>query len=224
MFIKLLQEAAGRQDALYILGDLFEAWAGDDDDTPPHPEIISALADFTRAGSSLFIMRGNRDFLLGRNFAAKTGGKLIDDPTVVELGGKKLLLMHGDTLCTGDIKYQIYRRIVNNRFTINLFLTVPFVLRRRIWHGIRGMTRGTAPGKPPSIVDVHQATVEKTMRKYRVHDLIHGHTHRQGVQEFLLDDQKARRYVLGDWYEGDSVLVASENGLRLMGVQEYLKL
>jgi UDP-2,3-diacylglucosamine hydrolase len=222
LFEALLRGPARKAGALYILGDLFEAWAGDDDRTPPHPEITAELAGFTRAGGRLFLMRGNRDYLLGQKFAQATGGQLLNDETTIILNGRKTLLMHGDTLCTKDVKYQLYRRIVNNRLAISLFLLVPFSIRHRIWHGIRDITRRTTARKAPYIIDVQQIAVEKTMRRHEVLDLIHGHTHRQGMHEFSLGDQPARRYVLGDWYESDCVLVADANGLRMWGVKDYL--
>lgn len=222
LFKALLLGPARKAEALYILGDLFEAWAGDDDRTPPHPEITTELAGFTRAGGRLLLMRGNRDYLLGQKFAHATGGHLLNDETAILLHGRKTLLMHGDTLCTRDVKYQIYRRLVNNRFSINLFLQLPFPVRHRVWHSVREITRRTTARKPPYIVDVHQPAVEQIMRQYDVFDLIHGHTHRQGIHDFSLDGQPARRYVLGDWYENDSVLVADENGLRMWGVKDYL--
>jgi UDP-2,3-diacylglucosamine hydrolase len=222
LFKALLRGPARKAESLYILGDLFEAWAGDDDRTPPHPEIITELAAYTRDGGSLFLMRGNRDYLLGREFARATGGQLVDDETTIMIQGKKILLMHGDTLCTRDVKYQLYRRIVNNRLAIMLFLLVPYPLRYRIWHGIRDITRRTTARKTPYIIDVQQTAVENAMLRHNVHDLIHGHTHRQGVHDFSLGGRPARRYVLGDWYAGDCVLVADENGLRMWRVAEYL--
>ncbi|MGH8119294.1 MAG: UDP-2,3-diacylglucosamine diphosphatase [Gammaproteobacteria bacterium] len=222
LFTSLLRGPARKAEALYILGDLFEAWAGDDDRTPPHPEVTAELAGFTRAGGRLYLLRGNRDYLLGGEFARATGGQLLADETTILLQGRKVLLMHGDTLCTRDVKYQLYRRLVNNRYAIRLFLRVPFSIRKNIWHGVRNFTRRTTARKPPYLIDVHQAAVEKTMRRHEVQDLIHGHTHRQGVHEFSLDGLPARRYVLGDWYESDCVLVADENGLRMWRVQDYL--
>jgi len=222
LFQSLLRGPARKAGVLYILGDLFEAWAGDDDRTPPHPEVIVELAGFTRAGGRLFLMRGNRDYLLGGEFARATGGQMLDDETMVLLQGRKVLLMHGDTLCSRDVKYQLYRRLVNNRFSIRTFLRVPFSIRHTIWHGVRKLTRRTTARKPPYLIDVHQPSVEKVMRRHEVLDLIHGHTHRQGIHEFALDGRPARRYVLGDWYESDCVLVADEIGLRMWRVQDYL--
>lgn len=222
LFKALLRGPARTAAALYILGDLFEAWAGDDDRTPPHPDITAELAGLTRAGGHLFLMRGNRDYLLGHEFAHATGGQLINDETAILLHGRKTLLMHGDTLCTGDVKYQLYRRLVNNRLAIRLFLQVPFPIRHNVWHGIRDITRRTTARKAPYIIDVQQNAVEKAMQRHDVLDLIHGHTHRQGVHEFLLGGQQARRFVLGDWYENDCVLVADEQSLRMWGVKDYL--
>ena len=223
LFKDLLHGPARKAEALYILGDLFEAWAGDDDLTTPHPEIIAALTGFTRAGGRLLLMRGNRDYLLGQDFARATGAELINDETPIILHGRKILLMHGDTLCTKDVPYQLYRRLVNNSFSINLFLQVPFSIRHRIWHGVRNITRRTTSRKPPYIIDVYQPAVEKIMRKHDVFDLIHGHTHRQGVHDFTLNGHPARRYVLGDWYENDCILVGDATGLRMLRVQEYMK-
>ena len=130
--------------------------------------------------------------------------------------------MHGDTLCSRDVMYQIYRRIVNNTFSIKLFLALPYPLRVKIWHGIRNPTRNPIKNKSPDIVDVYQPTVEKIMTQYNVTELIHGHTHKQAIHEFKLNNKAARRLVLGDWYDKDCVLVADANGLKMMGVQELL--
>ena len=222
LFTRLLRGPARNSDALYMLGDLFEAWAGDDDRTSPHPEIIAELSAYTRAGGKLFIIRGNRDFLIGRLFAENTGATILADPSIIDLYGTRTLIMHGDTLCTRDVKYQVYRRLVNNRFSIRLFLMVPYTLREKIWHGIRNVTRATTARKSPEIVDVHQPAVENVLRNYAVRNLIHGHTHKQGVHEFSLDGITAKRLVLGDWYVDDSVLVVDESSIRMMRVEEYL--
>lgn len=222
LFQSLLAAAVRRAGTLYILGDLFEAWAGDDDLTAPHPEVIAALAAFTRAGGQLFIMRGNRDYLLGEKFARVSGARLLADETTIPHPGGKILVMHGDTLCTRDVKYQAFRRLVNNRVAIRLFLLLPFPLRKFIWHGIRDLTRRTTARKAPYVINADQSAVEQCMQRHGVQNLIHGHTHRPGVHDFILGGKPARRYVLGDWYEGDSVLVADNNGLRMMRVQEYL--
>ncbi len=222
LFKRLLQGPARDAESLYILGDLFEAWAGDDDSTPPHGEIIAELTAYTQSGGKLFVMRGNRDYLMGQKFAKKTGGQLLGDEIPITLNGEKVLLMHGDTLCTEDMKYQIFRRIVNNVFSRNFFMCFPYNLRTKIWHKIRSATKKSAQYNSGDLTDVYQPTVEKMMKKHGTLHLIHGHTHRQAVHEFKLDGQDATRIVLGDWIQGDSVLVADDNGLRLVGVKEYI--
>lgn len=222
LFKQLLRGPARKAKSLYILGDLFEAWAGDDDSTPPHEEIISELADFSRAGHKFFIMRGNRDYLLSRHFAEKTGGHLLNDETQITLNGENILLMHGDTLCTEDIRYQIFRRIINNVASRNIFMCFPYKLRTKVWHKIRSATKKSAKNNSGYLIDVYQPTVEKMMKKHDTVCLVHGHTHRQAVHKFRLDGKDATRIVLGDWIRGDSVLVADKEGLRLVGVNEYL--
>ncbi len=219
---EFLQGPAQAAEAVYILGDLFEAWAGDDDTTPPHESIIRMLSDYTAAGGCLFFMRGNRDFLIGKQFTRETGARLLDDPAVISLYGKKTLLMHGDKLCSRDISYQIYRKMVNNPISIALFMRIPFSLRRRIWHGFRELTVNSTQRKSPYIVDVHQPTVERVMKKHGVQDLIHGHTHKQAIHTFVLNGGAAKRYVLGDWYDKDCVLVASEMSWRMLSIEDYL--
>jgi len=222
LFKALLRGPARKAESLYILGDLFEAWAGDDDITPPHTEIISELADYSRSGHKLFIIRGNRDYLMSRQFTEKTGGQLLNDETRITLNGENTLLMHGDTLCTEDIKYQVFRSLVNNVLSRTLFMCFPYHLRTKIWHKIRSATKKSAQNTSGYLTDVYQPTVEKMMKKHGTLCLIHGHTHRQAVHEFKLDGQDATRIVLGDWIQGDSVLVADDKGLRLVGVDEYL--
>ena len=222
LFKRLLQGPARDAESLYILGDLFEAWAGDDDSTHPHGEIIAELTAYTQSGARLFVMRGNRDYLMSKRFAEKMSGQLLDDETLITLNGEKILLMHGDTLCTEDVKYQIFRRIVNNVFSRNVFMLFPYTLRSEIWHKIRGAAKRSAEKKSEYLSDVHQATVETKMNKHDVLCLIHGHTHRQAIHEFKLNGQDAKRIVLGDWYLNDSILVSNADGLRLLGVEEYL--
>ncbi len=222
LFKRLLQGPARDAESLYILGDLFEAWAGDDDSTAPHGEIIAELSAYTQSGAGLFVMRGNRDYLMSKRFAEKTGGQLLDDETLITMNGEKILLMHGDTLCTEDVKYQVFRKIVNNVFSRNFFMCFPYNLRTKVWHKIRGAAIKSAEKKSEYLSDVHQATVEAKMKKHDVLCLIHGHTHRQAIHEFKLDGQDAKRIVLGDWYLDDSILVSDEAGLKLFGVDDYI--
>ena len=223
LFRQLLKSAADHGQTIYILGDLFEAWAGDDDVTPPHQEIIDALAGFTASGHRLFFMRGNRDYLAGKRFTKKTGASLINDPALIEIMGKKVLLMHGDTLCSLDKAYQIFRKLVNNPVSINLFLLLPFRLRHMIWHGLRNITKKNTLYKSKYITDVYQPVVEKVMLDHEVNILIHGHTHKPDVHGFLLFNNPSYRYVLGDWYNNPVLLAAGEQGFRLLEVRQYLE-
>ena len=222
LFYDFLHAAAHSADALYFLGDVFEAWAGDDDKTPPHAAIILALARYASTGRKLYLMRGNRDYLMGSQFAEETGGELLEDVEVILINGERVLLMHGDTLCSGDVRYQIFRRIVNNGMSKALFLKLPYILRSKIWHRVRKVARQTAKRRY-DFAEVCQTTVEKAMRHAQTYRLIHGHTHRQGIHHFTLDGQTATRTVLGDWLKDGSVLVADDDGFRLVDVARYIR-
>lgn len=221
LFIKLLKFAVGKVESIYILGDLFEIWAGSDDDTPPHDMIVSALNDYVNAGGQLFIMRGNRDFIMDQIFVDKTGGQFLPDEWCISLHNQNILLMHGDTLCTDDKWYQIFRICFNNTVMRNLYKLLPYSIKFYCVHKIRRFTTGFAQKKQTYLIDVSQQAVEKVMRKYNVSCLIHGHTHKQRIHEFTIKDQMAKRIVLGDWINQDSVLVADESGFKFFCVAEY---
>lgn len=222
LFLGFLAAARQRARALYILGDLFEVWLGDDDSTPPHPQVIAALAALSTAGITVAVARGNRDFLFGRRFAAATGATLLADYTVLELGGERALLTHGDLLCTRDVKYQRFRRIVRNPLVQAAFLALPLARRSRIARGTQAGTQASMQTKREGIMDVDQDTVATLMRRYDVTLLIHGHTHRPAEHHFERDAAACRRIVLGDWYEQDSVLVCDERGQRAWRVTDWL--
>jgi len=224
LFIKFLQSPAARQAAaVYILGDLFEYfWLGNDDHTPPATLILHELRDFTRSGSSLFFIRGNRELVMDRGFELLTGCIMLDDMTVIEIDGEKVLLTHGDVLCTRDVKYQWYRRFMELGFTKNLFLSLPYRLRSLLVNGLRPVMRRSADRKPPEIIDVDHKAVEASMRHHEVREIIHGHTHRPGVHRFTLDGRPASRFVLGDWYQEDSVLLCHGREKRLLRIEEFL--
>src|SRR5579885_2894577 len=214
LFRELLRRAAGRVEALYILGDLFEVWVGDDDDTPPYTEISDAL---------LYVMRGNRDFLMGARFEQLSGARLLPDPHVAELYGQRVLLMHGDLLCTRDRDYQDFRDKVRNPRWQRRFLSLPLFLRKLLGRFARLRSRLALRGKPAYLMDVDPAAVERSMREHGVRLLIHGHTHRPAVHALDIDGQPARRVVLGDWYEQDSALLLDAGGPQLMRVTDCLR-
>lgn len=213
-FLDFLAEKARRADALYVLGDLFDLWLGDDDDKPPHGDVTDALAALTATGVPVSVVHGNHDFLLGRKFAKRAGCKLLRDHTVIDLYGTPTLIMHGDTLCTRDVEYQKFRKMTRNPLTQNMFLAMSLAKREEKAAGIRSEAQKDMALKNDDIMDVTQEAVEDAMRKHSVRHLIHGHTHRPGIHDFTLDDAQATRIVLGDWYEQDSVLIWDEAGYR----------
>lgn len=214
-FLTFLDKAAGDLDALYILGDLFEAWIGDDAPDDEQRLIVAALKRFTDAGHSCFFTHGNRDFLVGERFAAASGVQLLAETTVIDLYGEDVLLLHGDTLCTDDHRYQRFRRFVRSPLIHSLYYSLPVALRRAIVSGIRKSSASNTALKPEQITDVNQATVESQMRANGVAKLIHGHTHRPAVHDFVLNDQPATRIVLGDWYTQGSLLECGTDGFEL---------
>ena len=200
---------------LYVLGDLFEAWIGDDNDDAHDLRVIASLRDTTARGIPVRVMHGNRDFLLGEGFAHATGCTLLADPTVIELDGEPTLLMHGDTLCTDDTEYQQFRALVRNPAWQQQFLAKPIAERRAIAANLRETSRQRTGEKAAYIMDVNPQAVEATLRAHGVRRLIHGHTHRPAVHDLSIDGEPAQRIVLGDWYEQGSVLRCDAGGLRL---------
>ena len=218
-FLHFIEQEAAAAEALYILGDLFEAWIGDDDTNPGYKPIIDALAALTRRGVPCFFMHGNRDFLVGERFAAATGCRLLREYEVVELAGRRVLLTHGDLLCTDDKPYMALRARVRDPDWQRDFLGKPLQERRAIADDLRDKSRAAVAGKPPEIMDVNRRAVEAAMREHRVELLLHGHTHRPGVHRFSLDGAKAARIVLGAWYEQGSVVRWNARGFRLETLQ-----
>lgn len=182
---------------LYILGDLFEAWLGDDDDAPLALEVNQLLRDFTDAGPALAIMPGNRDFLMGRRFCESVGAELLADPTVIDLYGERVLLMHGDSLCTADQQYQQFRRTVRDPAWQADLLDHSLAERRELAGRLRSMSREANSNKAEDIMDVAPAAVAEAMRQHAVRQLIHGHTHRPARHEIAT----GLRWVLGDWVD-----------------------
>lgn len=220
VFLAFLEVHARRAGALYILGDLFDQWLGDDDETPPYPRILAGLADLTSAGIYVGVLHGNHDFLLRDGFTARTGCELLPDPVVVDLHGRPTLLMHGDSLCTGDEEYQAFRTYSRDPDNQRRFLELPFSERIATADALRLESQAAVPLKSDEIMDVNGAAVAAVMREHGVWDLIHGHTHRPGVHDLVVDGRPARRTVLGDWYEGDHLLVHDAGGFEMGAIDE----
>ncbi|MFM4963005.1 UDP-2,3-diacylglucosamine diphosphatase [Aeromonas bivalvium] len=210
----LQQEALGA-DALYVLGDLFEFWIGDDDPNPLHREVADAFLALGRRGVPLYFIHGNRDFLLGQDFARRAGMTLLPDPCIIDLYGARTLLSHGDLLCTRDLGYQKFRRITQLKWLRWLFLHLPLARRRKIAGKLRGQSQQQNAYKAQAIMDVTPQAVDDMLRQHDCRLMIHGHTHRPAIHELRLDGAPARRIVLGDWFEQGSILICTPGGQRL---------
>jgi UDP-2,3-diacylglucosamine hydrolase len=214
-FYQFLNREARQVDALYILGDLFEYWISDGDPNPHYCKIIGALAALTSAGVKCYIMHGNRDFMLGRRFTQESGTTLLHDPTLIYAGGQSVLISHGDMLCTDDLGYQRFRRVVRSAWFQRLYTALPFFFKRRLAIKARTRSGDSMDDKPPEILDVNQQAVADILKLYKVDILLHGHTHRPAIHHFKIDGRKMIRIVLGDWYESGSVLRWDQAGPQL---------
>ncbi len=213
LFLDFLQTRARRADALYILGDLFELWLGDDALLPASQPFLDALRALAESGVALYVMRGNRDFLLGDGFCSLTGARLVNDPTVIDLGGTPTLLMHGDLLCTDDTAYQQFRALVHDPAWQNELFRKSLQERIELARRLRRESRLATSQKSTEIMDVNQQAVEDTMRSHGVLRLIHGHTHRPAEHHFRLDGRRATRIVLPQWEHQGGALLADSRGL-----------
>jgi UDP-2,3-diacylglucosamine hydrolase len=218
LFLGFLEKRGRAAGCLYILGDLFEAWVGDDDDSPLAGAVCAGLRDCAGSGTPVYVMHGNRDFLLGNAFATASGCTLLADPAVIDLYGQATLLMHGDLLCSDDTEYLAFRDRVRESRWQQAFLDKPLAERRQIALQLRETSIERTQGKPDSIMDVNPQTVVDTMKRHAVQRLIHGHTHRPGVHNLMVNGKPAQRLVLGDWYEQGSVLECTPAGCQLQSL------
>ncbi|EOC1311494.1 UDP-2,3-diacylglucosamine diphosphatase [Cronobacter turicensis] len=215
-FLRFLAGTAREADALYILGDLFEAWIGDDDPQPLHREIAAALRALVQFGVPCYFIHGNRDFLLGRRFARESGMQLLPEEQVLDLYGRRVLIMHGDTLCTDDAGYQAFRAKVHKPWLQTLFLALPLRLRRRIAARMRAGSKASNSLKDLAIMDVNPQAVVDTMTRQQVQWLIHGHTHRPAVHTLEANGQPAHRVVLGAWHSEGSMIKVTPDDVELI--------
>ncbi|MFO7340021.1 MAG: UDP-2,3-diacylglucosamine diphosphatase [Lysobacteraceae bacterium] len=221
LFLGFLRGEAARAQALYILGDLFESWVGDDDPSEAGVAVAAALRGLAASGVPVYFMRGNRDFLVGPAWAARAGLRILPDPAVVSLQGEPVLLMHGDLLCTDDTAYQAFRAQTRDPEWQRRFLAQPLEARLAFANQARqaSMARQRELKSDraafETITDVTPATVETCLARYGVSTLIHGHTHRPAEHALTVDGRPCRRIVLGDWYEQGSVLRVDASGMRL---------
>lgn len=211
-FTQMLHSYDQTVDALYILGDLFEAWVGDDDDTPFHREIIQALNAAIKRGLKIYYLHGNRDFLIGKRFLQQSGCQLLGEEEQINLYGTPVLIMHGDTLCTQDKDYLKARKWLRNTYIQKLFLLLPIRIRRKIADGMRKQSMQHTSKVPSEWMDVTQDEVVRVMTKHDVKHLIHGHTHRPAFHHFFIQDKELLRIVLGAWHEKGNMLIWNETG------------
>lgn len=214
-FIRFLDNRATGAEALYMLGDIFDLWIGDDDPTPPNREVIQHLRRLTDSGTKVFFQQGNRDFLIGKRFASETGIRLLEDYTVIPLYDTPTLLMHGDLLCTDDIAYQAFRNKTHNPEWQQRMLSKPLIVRQLIAWWYRFRSDRDKSKKSLDIMDVNQQCVNKTIQNYNIKRLIHGHTHRPDIHKFDLDGDIIHRFVLSQWNNKGSVLCWNSQGYRI---------
>lgn len=219
LFIHYLGHKAHEADALFILGDLFEVWLGDDMVLSEYQDAISAIKKLTYSGIPVYIMYGNRDFLMREQFEQLTGCQLINDPTIIDLYGTPTVLMHGDTLCTDDTDYQKFRTMVRNPQWQNELLNKTPDERLALAKEYREISKSATGNKTNEIMDVNQEQVISIMQKYNVSQLIHGHTHRPDTHHFSLEDKELTRIVLSDWNNCGYVLVCDESGCQNQTIQ-----
>lgn len=215
VFRDFLQNQARTCEALYILGDLFEYWIGDDQPLGELAPVVEDLRNLSDAGTPIYFIAGNRDFLVGATLAQTAGLSLLPDQCVISVYGESTLIMHGDTLCSDDLEYQKLRSMLRDPEWQREFLALPLDARIQQALSLRETSQDKVSNKAADIMDVNAEAVAQTMRAQGVHTLIHGHTHRPGIHHFTLDQQPATRIVLGDWYQRGSVLRVTEEGAQL---------
>jgi UDP-2,3-diacylglucosamine hydrolase len=198
-FLGFLRTTTQGAERLYILGDFFEAWIGDDERTPLQEQVAAALKDLNENGTDIFLMHGNRDFLIGEDFCARAGATLLEDPTVIDLHGTPTLLMHGDSLCTADVEYQKFRTNMRNPQWQQMILARPLEDRQQMARQLREISMAKNQGKAETIMDVTPEEVVRELEHHGVQRMIHGHTHRPAVHSLHANGADAKRMVLGDW-------------------------
>jgi len=214
-FVAFLEGEARAAEALYILGDLFETWIGDDDRDPHRQDVLAALRRLTAAGVRLYVMAGNRDFLYGQVFERATGATVLTDPTLVTRYGRTVLFTHGDALCTDDAPYQRLRAMVRDLAWQRVFLRLPRATREWLASAARAGSKEHTAQQSHMLMDVNPEAVTSVFRAADVDTLLHGHTHRPGIHSFVLDGRPRTRIVTGDWTHAASVVIWDAAGLRL---------
>ena len=220
-FFSFLGNEASRAQALYVLGDLFEYWAGDDEPNDPGgdplaAQVAQAFRRLADAGVPVHVMHGNRDFLVGEQFLAASGARFLEDPSVIRFADQPVALLHGDTLCTDDHDYQAWRRTARSEAWQREFLAKPLAARHETIRGLREKSKEVIAAKPAEIMDVNADAVRDAFRRHGVRRLIHGHTHRAARHDVEVDGTRCERWVLPDWYGRGGYLALDDVGPRLV--------
>ena len=215
-FKRFLAGPAREARSVFLLGDLFEAWIGDDDPEPAHREVVAAIAALAAAGTLVYVMRGNRDFMIGERFCADAGAILLDDPVILDVDGERAMLSHGDGLCVDDRAYQKLRALVRDPSLREGFARLPIEARRRLASEAREGSREHLANASAYITDVNQPAVDAVMRDADVKLMIHGHTHRPGVHRFESEGVERTRVVLGAWHDEAHVVRWDDAGWQLL--------
>ena len=215
-FLRFLKDDAIEAEKLYILGDLFEAWVGDDDDSPYLKTIADALTKLSQIGTKIYFIHGNRDFLLGKSYAKKAKMQLLPEIETIELYGQTVVIMHGDTLCTRDINYQVFRTKSRSWWWQTAVKSLPLFIRKKMAANYRKQSAAATAVKSQEIMDVTESEVVTCLEQYQSQLLIHGHTHRPAVHEIMANGENAQRIVLGDWYEQGAWLKVTPESIELL--------
>jgi len=215
-FLSFLKNDAPKADKLYILGDLFEYWIGDDDKNPFVIDVACALKTLSKQGTNIYYIHGNRDFLLGTQYAKACGMQLLPEIEVIDLYDKPVVIMHGDTLCTRDLAYQAFRKKSRSWWWQGIIKNLPLFVRKKIAENYRKKSADATAMKSQEIMDVTESEVISQLERHKSQLMIHGHTHRPNIHNIQANNAVAQRIVLGDWYEQGAWLKVTKNNVELL--------
>ena len=217
-FINFILKKSSDMKELYILGDLFEFWIDDKHDIAQNNIVISALNNISKNGTKVFLTHGNRDFLIGKKFTKKTNIKILPENYILNLDGTRVLITHGDLLCTDDVDYQKFRKFIRNKLTLKFFNLLNNSIKTKLASYLRGKSKKITSQKPDNIMDVNYDTVLSFYKKFKTNIIIHGHTHRKNIHKTHYNGENYIRYVLGDWHNAPSYILYKNDKIELLDI------